>query len=64
VTRKIIVLDPTMLKPGTINPQGKVIKTARLIEDKGDDVLVADIEYTDGTFGAFIWPLGGRWQLA
>ncbi|WP_030149507.1 hypothetical protein [Mycetocola saprophilus] len=58
----ISILPPTALKAGAVAPDGRVVKSGMLHTTK--DMLVAEIDFTDGTGTALMWPLGTNWKEA
>jgi hypothetical protein len=59
--KKVFVLAPSDVKPGSIDPQGRVVKQATLYaNNKG---VVVGVEFEDGTSGAYMWPNGSGWTV-
>ncbi|UCR89265.1 hypothetical protein [Mycetocola spongiae] len=57
-----MILSPYGIKPGATTPDGRVVASGRTVEV--ENMIVAELEYTDGTIGAFTWPLGHNWKEA
>jgi hypothetical protein len=59
--QRIWVLAPSDLKPGSIAPDGRVVKRATLTASA--KAVVASVEFTDNTSGAYMWPSGFGWTV-
>lgn len=59
---RVVVLSPLDLKPGSVSPQGKVVKYSRMYY--GDPkFVVVHVVYTDESIDAFSWPNGVGWTV-
>lgn len=60
MAERVTILSPLDLKPGSVSPDGHVVKEATMYY--GDPRLIAvHVEYTDGKIDAFSWPSGKGW---
>ena len=59
MSKQIVILSPYDLKPGTVDPNGRVVEKAVLHYNA--EHMIAAVDYTDGSFDAISWPLGTGW---
>ena len=59
--RQIVILSPLDLKRGSVAPDGRVIKKSTMIAALRE--VVVDVEFEDGTSGAYMWPNGSGWTV-
>lgn len=59
--KRIVILSPLDVKPGSIAPDGRVVKSAHMWVS-GTDVLVAAM-FEDETQQVFMWPSGTGWTV-
>lgn len=59
--RTLTILAPTDLKPGTIAPDGRVVKRATLRASRTD--VIVTVEYQNNTSASFMWPNGSGWTV-
>ncbi len=57
----VTILSPLDLKPGSISPDGRVVKRARMYAT--GKMVVVDAQFTDGTSTALMWPSGRGWTV-
>lgn len=61
-TKQVVILSPLDLRPGSVSPEGRVIKQAQMYY--GDPRMIAvHVVYTDDTIDAFSWPNGTGWTV-
>lgn len=63
MTRQILLLAPGDVKPGTVAPDGRVVKHVELHESAEKGALVMGVTYEDDTLSALMWPLGYGWTV-
>lgn len=59
--QQITILSPLDLVPGAIDPDGRVVETARISYSRRD--VIAYVEFEDGTTSAYLWPNGSGWTV-
>lgn len=57
----VTILSPLDVKPGSIDPSGRVVESAKMYVSHG--VIVIDAKFTDETSSAFMWPSGSGWVV-
>jgi hypothetical protein len=59
VTR-ITILSPTDVKPGAVDPKGRVVKTSTLYAD--EHAVLVGVTFENGDATTLMWPNGAGWQ--
>jgi hypothetical protein len=59
--QQIFMLAPSDLKPGSISPEGKVVKRATI--SATTKLIVVHVTFEDGTSTAYMWPSGSGWTV-
>ncbi len=60
--RKVFILSPMDVKKGSIDPKGRVVKTATLFSGHPDQIVVS-VEFEGGGSAAYMWPNGSGWTV-
>lgn len=60
--RQVVILSPKDLKPGSVDPKGRVVKLATMFSSATAQIVVS-VEFEDGTSGAYMWPNGSGWTV-
>lgn len=63
MTATVVILAPTDIKPGSVAPDGRVVKEVKFYPNAAKQTLLAGVTYEDETVGALIWPLGFGWTV-
>lgn len=60
--RKVHILSPLDVRPGSIDPKGRVVKKAQLHHGHPDQILVS-AEFEGGGSAVYMWPNGSGWTV-
>ncbi len=60
--KKIFILAPSDVKPGSVDPKGRVVKKATMFAGHADQIVMS-VEFEGGGTAAYMWPNGSGWTV-